>query len=65
MSDSRQMPRDPVQQFATDSAILKIRQQRKDHYLSTAAGAETVANDVLVDNADVAWQYAASNIFAP
>ena len=65
MPKPSQMLNHPVQQFATDSEILEVREQCKDHNLSGFTRAEAVADDSSIDGANVTRQYARTGVVAP
>lgn len=65
MPKLRQFLYHPVQQFATNTTVFKIRQQRKDHNLPGFPRAEAVANNISIEGADVARKCTGVDIFSP
>lgn len=65
VSKFRQFLDHPVQQFATDAAILEIRQQRKNYNFPGSARAEAVADKLSRCAAYVAWQRTRADVLCP
>jgi hypothetical protein len=61
----RQLPTRPVKQFSTDAAILEIREYCQDLYFSGFTHSEAKADYFSVDDADMAWERAGTNVFCP
>ena len=61
----RQFPNSPIQQFSTNTKILKIRKHCEDLYLSGFAHAEAEANYFSIDKTNVTWKRARTNVFSP
>ena len=65
VTEFRQLFTCPVQQFSTDTTILKIRKHCEDLYLSGFAQAEAKANYFSIDNTNVTWERTGTNVFCP
>jgi hypothetical protein len=61
----RQLLTRSVQQFSANAVILEIREYRKDLYLSGFTHAEAKPDYLLIDDANVTWQRARTNVFCP